>query len=153
MGSAWLAFVRRHRWSASVAYSFSLFMAGLYLPYDLFVKPFRVGIAGAEEVWLGFMLTGWAAKLTEPLHWAIYGALAFGFARERPWAWTFAALYTVQVAVGSVVWVALYATYGPVGYVGTVVVVGLFLAFAWRLWTSPVRTRATHTRSDPPTAS
>ena len=127
-------FLARHPWSVGGVYLFALFMTFVYLPYDVFVKPLRVGIAGAEEVWLGFRLTGWPAKWTEPLHWMIYAGLARGFYLERPWAWTCASLYTVQVAIASVVWVLLYADYGPVGQVGTVLVVGLFLALAAQLW-------------------
>jgi len=129
--SSVIDFLRRHPKSVSGVYLFAFFMTFVYMPYDVLLKPLlRGGVASAEEVWLGYMLTGWAAKLTEPLHWAIYAGLAYGFTRERPWAWTFAALYTLQVAVGSVIWVVLYASYGPFGYVMTVVVVGLFVALA-----------------------
>ncbi len=41
-------------------------------------------------VWLGFMLTGWAAKATEPLHWLIYGAGAYGFWKMSRWMWPWA---------------------------------------------------------------
>jgi hypothetical protein len=62
------------------------------------------GLEGAEEVWFGLMLRGWAAKATEPLHWAIYAALTWGFWKERSWALPAAALYMTQVAVGMLVW-------------------------------------------------
>jgi hypothetical protein len=32
--------------------------------WDFFVKP----VAHDAEVWFGIVLSGWAAKLTEPLH-------------------------------------------------------------------------------------
>lgn len=54
---------------------FCAYMAFIYLPWDLFVKP----VAEDQEVWFGILLTGWAAKATEPLHWAIYAAGTWGF--------------------------------------------------------------------------
>ena len=62
---------------------FCIYMTFIYLPYDLFFKP----VAVDQEVWFGFMLTGWAAKLTAPLHWAIYAAGAYGFWKMRWWMW------------------------------------------------------------------
>ena len=53
-------------------------------------------------VW--FSLTGWWAKATEPLHWAIYAAGAYGFWRMRAWMWPWAVVYTVQVVIAMVVW-------------------------------------------------
>jgi len=123
-------FTARHGHASAGVYLFCLFMAFVYCPYDVLIKPLFRGVASAQEVWLGFMLTGWLAKLTEPLHWAIYAALGYGLHRERPWAWTAAALYTVQVAVGSAIWVLLYASYGPLGYALTPVVIAAFLALA-----------------------
>jgi len=124
-------FVIRNPPAVGAVYLFCLFMCFVYLPYDFMVKPLFRGIEAAEEVWFGYMLRGFSAKLTEPLHWAIYAALAYGFSRERSWAWTCAALYIVQVAIGSVVWVWLYADYGPLGYALTPVVVAGFLGLAW----------------------
>ena len=81
---------------------FCLFMALVYMPFDLFLKP----VAEDQEVWFGFMLTGWAAKATEPLHWAIYAAGAVGFWKMRSWMWPWAAVYALQVAIGMAVWSA-----------------------------------------------
>ncbi len=61
-------------------------------------------LAEDQEVWFGFMLTGWAAKATEPLHWAIYAAGAVGFWKMRSWMWPWAAVYALQVAIGMAVW-------------------------------------------------
>ena len=63
--------------------AFCAYMAAIYVPYDLFVKP----AAEDQEVWLGFMLHGWAAKITEPVHLAIYAAGAWGFWKMRRWMW------------------------------------------------------------------
>ena len=83
---------------------FSAYMAFVYVPWDLFTKP----VAVDEEVWFGIRLTGWAAKASEPLHWAIYAAGAYGFYRMRRWMWPWASLYVAQVAVAMLVWNLLY---------------------------------------------
>ena len=72
-----------------------LYMTFVYMPYDLFIKP----VAEDQEVWFGFMLEGWAAKATEPLHWAIYAAGAYGFWKMSPWMWPWAAVYGAQVVI------------------------------------------------------
>jgi len=74
------------------------------MPFDLFYKP----VDQDAEVWFGFMLHGWAAKATEPLHWLIYGAGFFGFLKMKRWMFPWAALYVVQVAIGMAVWPWLY---------------------------------------------
>lgn len=76
------------------------YMTFFYLPWDLFVKP----VAGDQEVWFGFMLTGWAAKATEPIHWAIYAAGTYGFWKMSSWMWPWASLYVAQIAIGMFVW-------------------------------------------------
>ena len=70
------------------------------MPLDLFFTP----IEGDEEVWFGIVLRGLAAKLTEPLHWAIYAAGAWGFWKMRRWMWPWAAVYVAQIAIGTVIW-------------------------------------------------
>ena len=79
---------------------FCAFMTFAYEPFDLFWKP----VARDQEVWLGFVLDGWAAKATEPLHWAIYAAGAYGFWKMRPWLHPWAALYAASVSIGMLVW-------------------------------------------------
>jgi len=128
------SFVHRHPLSVGGTYLFCLFMLLVYLPYDIFYKAWASGIDSAEEVWFGYILRGWAAKLTEPLHAAIYASLCYGFHLERPWAWSFASLYTLQVAIGSAIWVWLYADYGPLGYALTPVVIGAFVGLAFLIW-------------------
>ncbi|MGH0029125.1 MAG: SDR family NAD(P)-dependent oxidoreductase [Myxococcota bacterium] len=83
---------------------FSAYMAIVYVPWDFFMKP----VALDEEVWFGVRLHGWAAKLTEPLHWAIYAAGAYGFLRMKEWMWPWAAIYVGQVAISMLVWPLLY---------------------------------------------
>jgi len=48
----------RRPWWMQLLLGFCLFMTLVYMPFDLFLKP----VAEDQEVWFGFMLTGWAAK-------------------------------------------------------------------------------------------
>lgn len=79
---------------------FCAYMTFIYMPFDLFWKP----VAEDEEVWFGFVLHGWWAKLTAPLHWAIYAAGFYGFLRMKSWMWPWAGAYAAQVAIGMLVW-------------------------------------------------
>ena len=90
----------RRPWWMQLLLGFCLFMTLVYMPFDLFLKP----VAEDQEVWFGFMLTGWAAKATEPLHWVIYAAGAVGFWKMRSWMWPWAAVYTAQVVIAMFVW-------------------------------------------------
>lgn len=56
------------------------------------------------EVWLGFELHGPAARLTAPLHWAIFAFGAFAFWRAKPWIWPAAAAYVLYVALSHLIW-------------------------------------------------
>ncbi len=87
-------------WWMTLMWGFCLYMTFIYLPFDLFWKP----VAEDEEVWFGFVLRGWHAKLTEPLHWLIYGAGSYGFWKMSRWMWPWAALYAAQIAVAMLVW-------------------------------------------------
>ena len=95
-----IAELRRRPWWMNVLWGFCLYMTFIYLPFDLFVKP----VAEDEEVWFGFVLYGWAAKLTAPLHWLIYGAGAYGFWKMSRWMWPWAAVYVGQVSFAMLVW-------------------------------------------------
>ncbi len=79
---------------------FCAYMTFVYMPFDLFWKP----VADDQEVWFGVMLAGWAAKATEPLHWAIYAAGTWGFFKMRRWMHPWASLYVAQIALGMFVW-------------------------------------------------
>lgn len=88
----------------NVLMAFCAYACVIYLPFDFFLKP----VAEDHEAWFGILLTGWAAKATEPLHWAIYGFGWYGFWRMRSWMWPWASLYVAQVALGMIVWGAYY---------------------------------------------
>jgi len=86
---------RRRPWWMNLIFYFCVYMTVIYMPFDLFLKP----VAEDEEVWFGFTLYGWWAKATAPLHWLIYGGLAWGFWRMSSWMWPWAAVYAAQVVI------------------------------------------------------
>lgn len=102
---SWLRDVlgRRPAWMNALLF-FCAYMSFVYVPWDFFAKP----VAEDAEAWFGFLLHGWAAKATEPIHWAIYAAGTYGFWRMRPWMWPWAAAYAAQVAIGMAVWPLLH---------------------------------------------
>ena len=91
---------RKRPWWMNLMLFFCLFMTFVYMPFDMFLKP----VAQDEEVWFGFLLEGWAAKVTEPLHWVIYGAGTYGFWKMRSWMWPWASVYALQVASSMLIW-------------------------------------------------
>jgi short-subunit dehydrogenase len=116
-------------WWMNALMLFCAFMACIYMPWDFFVKP----VARDAEAWFGFLLRGWGAKLTEPLHWAIYAAGAYGFWRMRAWMWPWAAVYAAQVAIGMFIWNIVYVG-GMRGWCGGLVSFVPFAAIAAALW-------------------
>ena len=96
-------FAGRPLWM-NVLMVFCAYMTFIYMPFDLFYKP----VDQDEEVWFGFMLHGWWAKATEPLHWLIYGGGMYGLLKMKSWMFPWAALYTFQVAIAMLVWSLLY---------------------------------------------
>ena len=87
-------------WWMNLIFYFCLYMTCVYMPFDLLWKP----VAVDREIWFGFALTGWWAKATEPLHWLIYGAGAYGFWKMKSWMWPWAAVYAAQVVIAMFVW-------------------------------------------------
>ncbi len=100
----WLYDVFRERpWWMSACMIFCAYMAFLYVPWDLFVKP----VARDEEVWFGIELRGYLAKLGALVHWFVYGTAIYGFRRRRPWMALWAPAYVAQIAFSIYVWKAL----------------------------------------------
>jgi hypothetical protein len=134
----WLreAFGRRPLWMNALLV-FCAYMAFVYVPWDLLVKP----VAVDEEVWFGVRLHGWAAKATAPAHLAIYAAGAYGFWHMRPWMWPWAAVYAAQVAIAMAVWPLLYVG-GVRGVLFGTVSAALFGALTVALWRARDRFRA-----------
>jgi short-subunit dehydrogenase len=100
----WLFDVFRERpaWM-SATMVFCAYMAFLYMPWDIFVKP----MGEDEEVWFGILFTGFWAKLLALPHWFVYSAAVYGFRRRRPWMAFWAPAYTAQVAFGFYLWTAI----------------------------------------------
>ncbi len=100
----WLYDVFRERpWWMSATMIFCAWMAFVYVPWDLFVKP----VARDEEIWFGIEFRGLLAKLAALPHWFVYGAAVHGFRRRRPWMAIWAPAYAAQVAFSIFVWKAL----------------------------------------------
>jgi hypothetical protein len=104
------------------------FMTFVYTPWDLFFKP----VAVDQEVWFGFLLTGWAAKATAPIHWAIYAAFTFGLWKMRPWMRFWGTVYIIQVAIGMLVWNLLDARGSVLGGVVSGIVFAYLARAYWR---------------------
>jgi len=131
----WLADILRDRpWWMNALMFFCFYMALVYTPWDLFMKP----VAQDEEIWFGLQLHGWAAKLSTPLHWFIYAAGAYGFWRMRPWMWPWAAVYAGTVAGGMFVWATLEFGW-PRGIALAPIIALPFIAIAAMLWNSRAR--------------
>ncbi len=90
----------RRPWWMNLMFLLCLYMAFIRVPLDIFFTP----IEHDQEVWFGIVLRGIWAKATEPLHWAVYAAGAWGFWKMRRWVWPWAAIYVAQIAVGTVIW-------------------------------------------------
>lgn len=125
----WRERMRQRPWWMNAVMLFCAYMTFIHMPWDIFVKP----VAQDAEAWFGFLLHGWGAKLTEPLHWAIYAAGAYGFWHMRKWMWPWAALYIAQVALGTFVWNIVYVG-GARGWLGGVAAAVPLGALAIALW-------------------
>jgi len=129
MGEWWRERMRQRPWWMNVLMLFCAYMAFIFMPWDIFVKP----VARDAEAWFGFLLHRWGAKLTEPLHWAIYAAGVYGFWRMRSWMWPWAALYAAQVAFGMFIWNVVYVG-GARGWLGGIASAVPLGAIALALW-------------------
>lgn len=94
----------RRPWWMNLMLGFCIWMALVYVPWDLFVKPAAVD----EEVWFGIRFHGWAAKLLALPHWAVYAAGMVGFWSMHRWMHPWAAVYAAQMTLAMVVWPLLY---------------------------------------------
>jgi len=114
--------LNRRPWWLNLLWIFCLYMTFIYMPFDMFSKPY----ASWEEVWFGYKLIGWPAKLTEPLHWLIYGAGSYGIWKMKAWMWPWGALYCGQVMIAMMV-------YGFVNGDGNRPYVGLLVALVFAI--------------------
>ena len=122
---------RRPWWMNGLMF-FCAFMAFVYMPIDLFLKP----LATDEEVWFGIRFYGWTAKLLALPHWAVYAAGLYGFWTLARWMHPWAALYTAQFAIGMLVWALCDPRAAGRGLAFGVPPFLAFGALAWLLWRS-----------------
>ena len=115
-------------WWMNLIFIFCVYMTFIYMPFDVFFKP----VAEDEEVWFGYVLRGWPAKLTEPLHWLIYGYGAYGFWKMRSWMWPWASVYLAQICIGMLVWSLIDPRGG--GLVRGLVVMLVFMIPTIAMW-------------------
>lgn len=120
-------------WWMNALMLFCAYMALIYVPWDLLIKP----VDRDDEVWFGIRLHGWWAKATAPLHLAVYAAGAYGFYRMRAWMWPWAALYSAQVAFSMAVFAVVYVLPArglDAALISGTISTGLFVALTVALW-------------------
>jgi hypothetical protein len=127
---SWLREVlgRRPPWMNALLV-FCAFMAAVYVPWDLFLKP----VPHDQEVWFGIMLTGWEAKAGALAHWAIYAMGTYGFLRMRSWMWPWAAAYAAEIAFSTFAWSVVHVG-GWRGWVVAPLFCAPLAAIALLLW-------------------
>jgi hypothetical protein len=106
-----------------------LVSALVVLPWNILLRP----VADMVDVWFGFEVKGWAAKLTSLVHWGIYAAGTWGFWKLSPWMSPWAAVYVGQVAFSHLLWSELSPNGRgwPIGLIQAIAI--LFVALAlWR---------------------
>ena len=97
-----------------------------YIPYDLFLKP----VEEDQQVWFGFMLTGWAAKATTPIHWLIYGLGTWGLWEMKRWVHPWLAIYVAYIGLNYLLWSLLNNV--PIAWgIGGLVIFGVMAAGIW----------------------
>ncbi len=124
----------RRPWWMNLMLLFCAWMALVYVPWDLFVKP----LAEDEEVWFGVRFHGWAAKLLELPHWAVYTAGLVGFWGMRRWMHPWAAAYAAQMTFAMIVWPLLYQE-GASRWVFAALSGAVFGWITWVLWRARLR--------------
>lgn len=128
----WLYDVFRDRpWWMSVAMVFSAYMAFIYIPWDLFMKP----MAEDVEVWFGIAFHGFWAKVLAIPHWLVYAAAVYGFRRRRPWMAFWAPAYVAQVAFGMFLWTAVQQG-GFTGILLGLIAAAPFVGLTYAFWSA-----------------
>lgn len=121
--------IGRRPWWMNLMLLFCAYMALVYVPWDLFMKP----VAVDQEVWFGFRFHGWTAKLLAIPHWAVYAAGTVGFWRLSRWMHPWAAVYALQMTIAMIVWPVLYQ-HGPSRFAFALAAGALFAWVPWILW-------------------
>jgi short-subunit dehydrogenase len=127
----------RRPWWMNLMLLFCAYMAIVYVPWDLFMKP----VAVDEEVWFGIRFHGWAAKLLAIPHWLVYALGGIGFWGMRRWMHPWAAAYAAQMTLAMVVWPLLYRE-GPSRFVFAALSGAVSGWLTWVLWNARDRFQA-----------
>lgn len=122
--------IKQRPWWMNGLMLFCAYMTFIYLPWDIFLK----ALSEDQEVWFGILFTGWAAKAGALLHWLVYGFGFYGFWKMKSWMFPWASVYTLQVAVGMLVWSTMDGRGS--GILSGILVALPFLALAIALWRS-----------------
>ena len=125
----WRAQMRRRPWWMNLLMFFCFYMAFIHVPVDFWCTP----LARDEQVWFGIVWRGWAAKLGELAHWAVFAAGAFGFWQMRTWMWPWAAVYAAQVTFSMVIWF-LFHRGGVGGLLAALIALALYGGITLLLW-------------------
>ena len=125
----WRAHMRRRPWWMNLLMYFCMFMACVSIPLDFFCTP----VARDEQVWFGIVWHGWAAKIGELAHWAVYAAGAYGFWHLRTWMWPWASVYAGQVAFSMFIWFAFHRG-GVGGFVAALISLLFYGGITLALW-------------------
>lgn len=86
-------------WWATALAGFCVLTLVFLVTRDLFIPEVR-----DTEVWFGLEVHGWPARLSAPVHWALFAAGAWGFWTLRSWVWPWASVYAFYVAASHLVW-------------------------------------------------
>ena len=89
--------MQRPWWMTAIAAFFVLSVL-VNVPRDLLYPEY-----GNVEVWLGFEVTGSAARWTAPIHWAMFAVGAWAFWTCKSWAVPATATYAFYVACSHIV--------------------------------------------------
>lgn len=125
----WRERLARRPWWMNAMMFLCIYLAAIGLPLDFLRTP----LARDDQVWFGIMFHGWAAKVAELAHLAVYAAGAYGFWHMRTWMWPWAAVYAAQVTFATVVWALVYRG-GWRGLFGAVVSLAVFGLLTRMLW-------------------
>ncbi len=122
----------RRPWWMNLMLFFCAYMAVVYVPWDIFIKPAEID----EEVWLGYRFHGIEAKIAAVPHWIVYGFGALGFYQMKRWMHPWAAAYLLQVTIAFMVFPWIYGPGLPGSLVRSVVAGGVGGGITWAMWKS-----------------
>ena len=125
----------RRPWWMNLMLLFCAYMAVVYVPWDLFVKPAEVD----EEVWFGVRFHGTAAKIAAVPHWIIYALGTVGFFGMKRWMHPWAAVYLAQVTIAFIVFPWLYGPGMPGSLIASIASGLVWGGITYAMWQARAR--------------